>query len=97
MRGGSLESRVIVYLLSHVQLFCDPVDSSLPGSPIHGISQARLQEWVAISSSSGSFRPRDPTHVSCISCIADRCFTTEPPGKLESRVTFEVLSLSDRK
>ena len=27
---------------------CDPVDCSLPGSSVHGISQARLQEWVAI-------------------------------------------------
>ena len=28
---------------------CDPVDSSLPGSPIPGILQARTLEWVAIS------------------------------------------------
>ena len=38
---------------------CDPVDYSLPGSSIHGILQARILEWVAISFSRGSSRPRD--------------------------------------
>ena len=28
---------------------CDPVDSSLPGSSVHGIFQARILEWVAIT------------------------------------------------
>ena len=37
----------------------DPMDCSLPGSSAHGIFQARLLEWVAISSSRGSSRPRD--------------------------------------
>ena len=48
---------------------CDPVDCSLPGSSVHGILQARILEWVAMSSSRGSSRPRDGTHVSYISCI----------------------------
>ena len=38
--------------------FCDPVDCSLPGSSVHGISQARILEWGAISSSRGSSQPR---------------------------------------
>ena len=33
---------------------CDPVDCSLPGSSIHGILQARILKWVAISFSKGS-------------------------------------------
>ena len=33
---------------------CDPMDCSLPGSSVHGILQARILEWVAISSSRGS-------------------------------------------
>ena len=33
---------------------CDPVDSSQPGSSVHGIFQARILEWVAISFSRGS-------------------------------------------
>ena len=42
---------------------------SPPVSSVHGISQAKNLEWVAISFSGGSFRPRDWIHVSCISCI----------------------------
>ena len=45
---------------------CDPMDCSLPGSSVHGISLARIQEQVAISFSRGSSWPRDWTHVSCI-------------------------------
>ena len=41
---------------------CDPVDCSPPGSPIHGISQARILEWVAISFSRGSSWSRNWTH-----------------------------------
>ena len=28
---------------------CDPIDGSPPGSPVHGILQARILEWIAIS------------------------------------------------
>ena len=45
---------------------CDPMDCSLPGSSIHGIFQARILQWVAISFSGGSSQPRDRTWVSCI-------------------------------
>ena len=50
---------------------CDPVDCSLPGSSFHGILQARILEWVAISFSRGSSLPRDRTSVSH---IPGRCF-----------------------
>ena len=43
----------------------NPMDCSPPGSSVHGILQARIPEWVAISSSRGSSQPRDQTHVSC--------------------------------
>ena len=45
---------------------CDPVDCSPRGSSVHGILQAGVLEWVAISFSRGSSRPRDRTQVSCI-------------------------------
>ena len=45
---------------------CDPLDSSLPGSYVHGIFQARVLEWVAISFSRGSSQPRNRTRASCI-------------------------------
>ena len=51
---------------------CDPMDCSLPDSSVHGIFQARILEWVAISFSRGSSQPRDRTQVSC---IAGRHFT----------------------
>ena len=44
---------------------CHPMDYSPPGSSVHGILQARILEWVAISSSRGSSQPRDQMHVSC--------------------------------
>ena len=37
---------------------CDPVGCSPPGSSVHGISQAVIQEWIAISFSRGSSRPK---------------------------------------
>ena len=45
---------------------CDPMDCRLPGSSVHGLSQTRILEWVAISFSGGSFWPRDRTGVSYI-------------------------------
>ena len=45
---------------------CNPLDCSLLGCFVHGISQARTLEWVAISSSRGSSPPRDRMHIFCI-------------------------------
>ena len=47
------------------QLFCNPMDCSPPDSSVHGISQARILEWVAISSYRRSSQLRDQTLVSC--------------------------------
>ena len=69
-------SCVVVYVLSHLRLFCDPM--TVVGSSVHGISQARRLEWVAISFSWELSPPRNGTNVSC---LAGRFFTTEPPGK----------------
>ena len=60
---------------------CDPMDCSLPGSSVHGILQARILEWVAISFSRGSSQPRDQTRVSC---IAGRFFNHLNPNCLSS-------------
>ena len=51
---------------------CNPMDCSLPGCSVHGILQARILEWVAISFSRGSSSPRNRTQVSC---TAGRVFT----------------------
>ena len=52
-----------IQLLSCVRL-CDSMDCSPPGSCVHGIPQARILEWVAISFSRGSSRHRDWIQVS---------------------------------
>ena len=57
---------VCAKLLQSCLTLCDPVDSSPPDSSVHGILQARILEWVAISFSRGSSQPRDRTRVSCI-------------------------------
>ena len=63
---------VCVLTVSHVQLFVTPWTSfSLPVSSVHGILQTRILEWVAISFSRGSSRPRNQTWVSL---VAGRCF-----------------------
>ena len=56
----------------------DPMDCSPPDNSVHGISQARIPERVAISFSRGSSWPRDQTWVPY---MAGGFFTIEPPGK----------------
>ena len=58
---------VCAQLLKNVQLSCDLMDCSLPGSSIHGISQARILEGVAISSSRGIF-PTQGSNPICLHC-----------------------------
>ena len=79
-----IEHWVWVALYIHDCLFvlinssCNPMDYSPLGSSAHGISQARILEWVAIFFFRGTSQTRDRTHVSC---IAVRFFTTEPSGR----------------
>ena len=58
------------------------MDCSLPGSSVHGILQAKILEWVAISFSRGSSRPTNQTQVSC---IAGRLFTDWAMGEAPSK------------
>ena len=57
---------------------CDPMDCSLPGSSVHGVFQARVLEWIAISFAKGSSQPRNRTQVSFKQADA---LLSEPPGK----------------
>ena len=57
MRAKSLQSCLSL---------CNPMDCSLPSSSVHGILQARILEWVAISFSRSSSQHRDWNHVSCL-------------------------------
>ena len=78
------QNLAVKYLLSEVAqscpTLCDPIDGSLPGSSVHGIFQARVLEWVAISFSRESSRPRDRTQVSH---IVRRCFTVWATREVE--------------
>ena len=56
---------------SHVRLFVTPWTVARQ-APLHEISQARILEWVVISSSREYSRPRDQTPISSISCIGRR-------------------------
>ena len=57
-------------------IFCNPMDCSPPGSSVHGISQARILKWVAVSFSRGSSWPWDQTCISCISSCVLYCRAT---------------------
>ena len=69
-----------------------PTDCSLPGSSLHGILKARIPEWVAMPSSTGSSRLRDRT---CGSCFAGQFFTAEPQGKINT-LQFSLLLLTEQ-
>ena len=62
---------------------CDPMNSSPPGSSVHGILQARILEQVVMPFSREPSQPRDRT---CVSCIAGRFFTTESPEKPKIKI-----------
>ena len=72
--------------LSHIWL-CDPMDYSLPGSSVHGIFQARVLEWVAISFSRGSSQPRVWTWVSHTTGRRSTIWATREASK----VMFKIL------
>ena len=70
---GAFQDHILFFLklchghgqwISPVWLFCNPTDCGLPGSSVRGVLQARLLEWVAVSSSRRSSWPRDRTSVS---------------------------------
>ena len=65
------------------RILCNPLNCSPPGYSVRGIFQAGMLDWVVISSSRGSFRPKDQTQVFRVSCIAGGVLTTEPWGTLE--------------
>ena len=56
-------------LLQTCLTLCNSMDHSTPGSFVHGILQARILEWVAVSSSRGSSQWRNWAHISYVSCI----------------------------
>ena len=92
---GLLHCRQILYHLSHqgspkkaswcvcsiVSGSLQPMDHSSPGSSVLGISQARILEWVAISSSRRPSQARDRPESPVSPTLAGKTFTNVPPGK----------------
>ena len=72
------------------------MDSSPPGSSVHGISQARVLGWVAFPSPGGLPNPgMEPTYTA----LAGGFFTTEPPGKTHGKIYWYrfLLKIFDHK
>ena len=61
--------------------YCDPMDCSLPGFSVHGILQARILEWVAITPSGDLPDPEIKPMSPASPALGGGFFTTEPPGK----------------
>ena len=75
----------------------DPMDSSPPGSSIHGIFQARILDWVAIFATSGDLPNLGVEPVSLVSpALAGKFFTTVPPGSPFHRLLLLLLSRVSR-
>ena len=72
--------RKTLLLLFSCKIMCSLLDAPL-GSSVHGITQARIPEWVAISFSRGSSRPRVEFSFPVSLALAGRFFTTEPMWK----------------
>ena len=65
---------------------CKPMDHSPPDSSVHGILQARILVWVAISSSRGSSQPRDQTHIFCLLHWQADSLPLMPPGNPQCKM-----------
>ena len=101
-QGSPYTLLVVVSLLSHVRLFCNLMNCSPPGFSDHGISQARILEWAAISFSRGFFRPRH-IHTAAAQLLQSFLALCDPidgsppgspiPGILQAR-TLEWVSIS---
>ena len=85
------QNQVCAKLLHLWPTLCYPMDCSSPGSSINEILQASILEWVAISSSRGSFRPRDWTHISCVSCISTWILYHHPTWEAQQKHTRLIL------
>ena len=78
IQSGSPQLCVAMCQAPSCLTLCNPMNCSLPGSSVQGISQPRILKWVAISSSPGpGIEPEFPVSPAS----AGGFFTTEPPGK----------------
>ena len=76
-----MSSWVHAKLLQSCVTLCDRIDYSPLGSSVHGILQARIPEWIAMSFSRGSSQLRNRTHISCFLQWQADSLSLVPPGK----------------
>ena len=69
---------------------CNPMDCNLPGSSVHGISQARILEWVAMPSSTEHL-PNPGTKLRS-PALQEDSLPSEPPGKVRLKVNYSSVS-----
>ena len=87
--GDHLSNFFVVCLVTKsCPTLCDPMGCSPPSSSIHGVSQGRILEWVAILFSMGSSQGR---YWTCISSLADGIFTPKPPGNPKQFFAWRLL------
>ena len=72
------EKQVKAVVTQSCLTLCDPMDCNPPGSSVHGILQARILDWVALSFSRGSSPPRDQP---ASPALQANPLPSEPPGK----------------
>ena len=80
------EVKVKVLITQSFLTLCNPIDSTQQAPLSKGILQARILEWVAMTSSRGFSQPRDGTQVSCI--VVDTLLS-EPPGKPDMEYKYK--------
>ena len=85
---------LLLFITKLCLTLCDPLDRGPLGFPAHGISQARILEWAAFSSSKGSSWPRGRTQVSCVSWVAGKFFTLSHLRSPQRKYTVRVNTLS---
>ena len=96
--GGCAPCGTSVLLVSQpCATLCDPVDCSPTGSSVHGILQARIPEWVAVSLARVSCQPRDQNHNSCSFCIGRLIHLLSQQGQVEAcSLSVDTLLLSSQ-
>ena len=72
---------MLMHVSSVVSDLCDPMDCSSPGSSVHGILQARILEWFAISTSGDFLDPGIKPASPAPPALAGGFLNTEPPWK----------------
>ena len=87
-QGNYEPSLILLWVLVYLVM-----DYSPPGSSVHGILQARILEWVAISFSRGSSWPRDQTWASCIAGWLFAVWATREDLKYDFKICITLISL----